>query len=264
MEILKNNKSVSEYLTKVSNELNEYINGFTNESLIDVLKHFFRISGKMIRPSLLFLSANAVDPEKELNAEIPLIKLGMCLELIHSASLIHDDVIDNDELRRGFPTVSNAFGEKIAILTGDILFTNAYAIVAEYLSAEYVMKLTNLATEMCVAEIIQAKDELTEDDYLNVIKGKTASFMAVSCEIGAIYVGATPQESIAFHDFGMALGMLYQIKDDIADEDKNGVKFYSKKIYDQYLSQANQSLGLMKNSQYKDKLKEILELINQS
>lgn len=262
--MLELNLSTKEYLSNVSEEIVMFINKFDNDDLKIILNDFFKVPGKMIRPSLLFLSSSSAKPLEKFHNQSVLVKLGLALELIHSASLVHDDIIDQDILRRGQETISHKYGEKIAVLVGDILFTEAYTVVAENLSFDYVTRLTNLATEMCTAEIIQTKSNISEAEYIKVIQGKTASFMAVSCELGALYAGVDKNIVHLYKDFGMALGMMYQIKDDQADHDINGLKFYTKELYQSYKLKADELLNTIDNSIYRQHLNAILHLIDQT
>lgn len=258
------NLSTTKYLSNVSEEIFVFINKFENDEIKFILNDFFKIPGKMIRPSLLFLSASAANPQEKQHNDSVLVKLGLALELIHSASLIHDDIIDQDILRRGQETICRKYGEKIAVLVGDVLFTEAYAIVAEHLPVGYVTRLTNLASEMCIAEIIQTKTDISKAEYIQVIQGKTASFMAVSCELGALYADVEHDTAHLYKEFGMALGMMYQINDDQADRDVNGIKYYTEELYQTYKLKAETLLDTIENSTYQQHLKGIFHLIDQT
>lgn len=190
--------------------------------------HLFSVHGKFLRPSLVLLSALAI--EEDNNARNELIHVSTALELIHSASLVHDDVIDHAETRRDQPTLNREYGNKFAVLIGDLLYDQAFALITavKELGAERQLRLFELFTsttrKMCLGELYEDEiaktyDGVRFDDYLKVIDYKTASLMACCCEASAIVVGASDEERRAIASYGYHLGMAYQLVDDVNDND---------------------------------------------
>ena len=172
--------------------------------------------GKRIRPIFVLLGANFG------NYEIEKIKyLAVALELIHMASLVHDDVIDDSDLRRGKPTVKAQWDNRVAMYTGDYLFARSLEYMTKLENVEIHKVLSNTIIEVCVGEMVQMKDKYRFDqnlrDYLRRIKRKTALLIAASCQLGAVAAGAPKDVCKKLYQFGYNVGMSYQIIDDILD-----------------------------------------------
>jgi len=172
--------------------------------------------GKRIRPTLFFLSANLWHEELE-----PYLPVALAMELVHTATLIHDDVIDRSPLRRGQPTINASFGDQVSVLTGDYLFARAFSLLAEYGNVEIIRKMAALVAEMSEAEIEQQMERFVLDsgrkDYYRRIGKKTARFFAVCTGSGAHVASAGSRESQALERVGFLTGLAYQITDDILD-----------------------------------------------
>ncbi|MFC4617809.1 heptaprenyl diphosphate synthase component II [Camelliibacillus cellulosilyticus] len=175
-----------------------------------------KAGGKRIRPMFVLLSANYGDASRE-----DIKKVAVTLELIHSASLVHDDVIDNAELRRGKQTVKARWDNRVAMYTGDFLFARALEIVGEVRQKNAHTVLSKAFMDMCLGEIVQIEDQYNWQqnfrNYLLRIKRKTALLMAVSCHLGAVAAGAPNHISDDLYRYGYYIGMSYQIIDDILD-----------------------------------------------
>ncbi|GFZ33821.1 hypothetical protein CSC2_43470 [Clostridium zeae] len=216
----------------VRKELNEVENILKNidEDIIkgaskEVFEYFFKNSGKYLRPMLILLSAKAIKPDMTIEQRVQLINLCVAVELIHSASLIHDDIIDNDLFRRGQKTLNGVYGRKIAVLAGDALFAKAFHILSSMPTRDGEQVMTQVVEKMCVAEIEQAQySEGSREDYLRIIEGKTAVFMSACCKLGALVVNAEKEDVIALEKYGLSLGMVYQITDDCLDGDLNAIR----------------------------------------
>lgn len=183
--------------------------------LIDMVnQHLLRIKGKMFRPTLLLLSVQATD-----NVRPRSVTLAAVVELIHLATLIHDDSVDHSVLRRGQPTVNALFSHQIAVIMGDYLYSRAIIELVGMNDLEPLRVLSRVTNEMTVGEMreIEAHDVLdfTQDDYDRLIDAKTASLMAGACEVGA--VGADPESRESLRRYGRCLGMAFQIVDDLLD-----------------------------------------------
>lgn len=187
------------------------------EKLItDMSKHLVEAGGKRLRPALYFMCAqNRVsDTEK-------LVTMAVAIELIHMATLVHDDVIDNSAIRRGRPTANSCWGNHSSVLIGDYLFAKAFSLVANKVSNQMLKVLTDVICSMCEGEINQNRStfnaDQVENDYLGRIAQKTADFIAASCELGALAAQLPSNEVQAFREYGYSLGMAFQITDDILD-----------------------------------------------
>lgn len=172
--------------------------------------------GKRLRPVFVLLAA------KFGNYDIHKVKnVAVALELIHMASLVHDDVIDDAELRRGRPTIKAKFDNKIAMYTGDYLFARSLELMTKLENVEAHKILSHTMVELCIGEIEQIKDKYDFHQnlrcYLRRIKRKTALLIAVSCELGAIAANVPHEIQKRLFDFGYYVGMSFQITDDILD-----------------------------------------------
>jgi geranylgeranyl pyrophosphate synthase len=186
----------------------------------------------MLRPALFMLTAKSVSPSKNFyqKRKDALIQLAAGIELLHTASLIHDDIIDEADSRRSQHSLNAEYGVKIAVLVGDILFAQFFSIVLHLPIKDWEMKtrllsiFSNLTQAMCFGEVFQQKIlSLKRDadfsEYLIILEKKTALLMEASCRSGAIIAGGSEQEIDAFADFGLHFGYAFQLADDIADED---------------------------------------------
>jgi octaprenyl-diphosphate synthase len=170
--------------------------------------------GKMFRPTLVLL-CSAIDDAPEPQA----ITLAAAVELIHLATLVHDDAVDHSVLRRGMPTVNSLFSHQISVIMGDFLYSSALTSLVALGNLDALRALTRASTEMTVGEMRQlaVNDALSfdENDYHVLIGSKTASLISAACEIGAL-AGARAHRA-ALAGYGTALGMAFQIVDDIID-----------------------------------------------
>nr|WP_295971668.1 heptaprenyl diphosphate synthase component II [uncultured Bacillus sp.] len=178
--------------------------------------HLLQAGGKRIRPIFVLLAA------KFGTYDIHTIKkVAVSLELIHAASLIHDDVIDDAEIRRGQPTVKEKWDNLVAMYTGDYIFARSLELMTQIDKPEAHRILSNTMVELCVGEIEQMEDKYRFDqhikDYLRRIKRKTALLIAASCQLGAIAADVEKEMHQKLARFGYYVGMSYQIIDDILD-----------------------------------------------
>lgn len=181
-------------------------------------KHTLKAGGKRLRPAFVALSAKATglnfDAERSR-------RLGACMEMIHMATLIHDDVIDNSAVRRGRETASAAYGNTASILAGDTLLAKAMVILAVDGDLEIIRNVSESVVEMAegeVRELATREDfDLTEDEHLEVLRMKTAAFIQSCCEVGALVAGASMMTRAALRSYGYHVGMAFQIVDDLLD-----------------------------------------------
>lgn len=181
-----------------------------------LVKHVGRFRGKMLRPSLLLLAGKACGKLTDEH-----ITLGTVVEMLHMASLVHDDVLDEAELRRKGATINHLQGNEAAVMLGDYLFSHAFHLCSG-LDSQYASRLIGrTATEICEGELLQIDNrqhyELDEPTYFQIITRKTASLCAVSCLLGARYAGADALRTKQLESFGLSMGIAFQIQDDILD-----------------------------------------------
>lgn len=191
-----------------------------NEMMNNVVTRYLRVKGKQIRPILVILSAKLygdVKPE--------VLYAGAALEMLHNASLIHDDVVDETALRRGNQTINARMGNHIAVLVGDFFVSNALAAGIRTGSVNVVRALSDLGKELSLGEIDQIcnarEHHFDEESYLQMIRQKTASLFRNCVRMGAEIGGASPEECERITEFGELLGLCFQIKDDIFDYYEN-------------------------------------------
>lgn len=230
MEILE---ILKKYSSGVDNEIERALDTVDPKKLHDASKHLIKAGGKKIRPSLVLLVAEAVGGRVE-----GALKTAAAVELIHTFSLIHDDIMDQDEMRRGMPSVHTVWGEPMAILSGDILFSLAFELVAqtheEDIPSDRVIKALNTVVDACIKICegqacdmgFEGKFDVSESEYLNMIYKKTAALIAAATKSGAILGRGTDEQIEAMEEYGRLIGMAFQIQDDyldvVSDEEQIG------------------------------------------
>ena len=190
----------------------------TNDLVTEVGMHIVTSGGKRIRPALCLLSARG-GRAFDLPHVLPLAE---ALELIHTASLVHDDVIDEADTRRGAETANARWNNQVAILSGDYIFARAFTLIAEEGYDPYVSKrLADLVCNLSVGEIIQDHAVYQASrgmaDYYERIQKKTADFLEICCELGAMVGGMDREEMKKLAEYGHCIGMAFQITDDLLD-----------------------------------------------
>ncbi|MFO0941489.1 MAG: polyprenyl synthetase family protein [Pirellulales bacterium] len=179
-------------------------------------------AGKRLRPILVLLASKAVaGPTCDPNSDKDLVHIATSVELVHMASLVHDDLMDHAETRRHQPTISHACGENAAVLLGDYLFTRAYAAAAECRQTLPARMIARAATHLCEGELRQqlsaSQWKLNRSNYFSILFQKTASLCQVSCRLGGWRSGANHLQQKVLADFGKYLGLAFQIHDDWLD-----------------------------------------------
>lgn len=205
--------------TEIQRIIGETING-SNPVIREPLEKLVSKKGKLLRPMLVVLasrfgSRNGTDTSQKIHS------IAAAVEILHLATLIHDDVIDDSPMRRGSPTLHTQIGKKSAILMGDYLFSQCFTLVAEHAKLENSKLLARVVSSICSSEISQAEDAFSfitsVRRYNRRIAGKTAALFAISCFVGASESGSKKQVCALFSRIGYNLGMGFQIKDDILD-----------------------------------------------
>jgi octaprenyl-diphosphate synthase len=191
----------------------------SNVQVIDYLGEYLRASGgKRVRPALAILSNYAVGGD---GARYNSIRMATVMEFLHTATLVHDDVIDKADTRRKRPTVNALYGNETAVLMGDWLYMSAFETSLAERSLPVLDILTSVTRRMTEGELLQltllGQAEITEAEYFDVLKRKTAYLFSASCEIGSILGGATEKQRIALRDYGLNLGTAFQLIDDVLD-----------------------------------------------
>jgi len=214
---------LGQIIAPVQSDLKEFENGFldTLQSEVDlineVIKYVAEHRGKRMRPALVFLVARMLGHLDEKGMEAARI-----VELIHTATLIHDDVVDESEMRRGADSVNQVWTNKISILVGDFLFSQVLNKMIRINNSLVNQIISRVTTQMSEGELLQIQQsqnlQLDEKSYFQMISDKTASLIAAACQIGAI-VGSDYSNNTMkkFRDFGNYLGCAFQIQDDLLD-----------------------------------------------
>ncbi len=236
MELSEVYGPIREELALVEGEIGRQIemivsaqNSKNRQFMKQIVRYLFEMPGKLLRPALVLLSAKAVEGERIVDTE-QLIKLATAVEFVHSASLIHDDIIDDSDYRRNRITLNRQYGNKIAVLVGDIFYSQFFSILIDLKPGhrdqreKLLMSFSDTTKKLCFGEIYEHKirikgEEASIDEYLRVVEDKTASLFSVSCMSGALLNGANEDTCLALSQYGLNLGYTFQIVDDSIDRD---------------------------------------------
>lgn len=191
----------------------------SNIQVINYLGDYLRASGgKRVRPALLVLANYAVGGNAR---RANVIRLATVMEMLHTATLVHDDIIDNADIRRNRSSINARFGNQTAVLMGDWLYMSAFETTVLERSLEIIDILTRLTRKMTEGELIQltriGRLDISEAEYFDILRRKTAYLFSACCEIGAILGEAGPSHREALRSYGMDLGIAFQLSDDILD-----------------------------------------------
>jgi geranylgeranyl diphosphate synthase type I len=207
--------------TIIEDEINRYLKPNEPGELYKAARHLISAGGKRLRPVLSLLSAEAIG--EDVNRILP---AAVAIEIIHNFTLIHDDIMDKDALRRGVPTVHVRWDEPTAILAGDTLFAKAFEILTECnVDAENVVRASRVLADVCVKICegqyldmsFERKSEISEKEYIDMIQKKTAVLIAASCSLPAILFGKDEKIVKTLWNFGLLSGTAFQIHDDVLD-----------------------------------------------
>jgi len=216
--------SERDILKQIQSPVRERLDAVTDEMASSVMNdapllaqmggHLMGMRGKMFRPTLVLLCSSVED-----KPEPTAITLAAAVELIHLATLVHDDAIDHSVLRRGMPTLNSLYSHQISVIMGDYLYSTALTKLVSLGDLDALRALTRASTEMTIGEMRQlaVNDSLafSEQDYYSLIRSKTASLMSAACEVGALCGAREHREALM--RYGEALGMAFQIADDLID-----------------------------------------------
>ncbi len=208
-------KLVEKDLTKLESSIDRLITtkiGFIKETINYIIKS----GGKRVRPILVMLSARLCGYRGDKHIPIAAI-----IEFIHTATLMHDDVVDNAKTRRGASTINTVWGNELSVLVGDFLYCKSFELMSREGNPEIlkiISKATTALSEGEILEIIKTADIGTsEKDYFEIIGNKTAVLFSAACEIGAVLGNVTAKQRDALRNFGYKLGIAFQLRDDILD-----------------------------------------------
>lgn len=195
----------------------------TNEAVEGILSYIVDSGGKGFRPVTVLLSAAMHSPLPERGLGLRSYLGAMLVEMMHAASLVHDDVIDESDRRRGKPSVRALWGSRRAVIAGDLLLAKSIAAGLDSAQYDIVDYVTRAMSELCEGELIQSAQserlDMTREIYLDIIDKKTGTLFGVSAGVGAMSVGAPEEKVAAMRSFGEWVGMAFQIRDDILDYD---------------------------------------------
>jgi len=203
------------FLEAVAARLREQIQAFERD-IAAYAEYALTNQGKQLRPALVALSGGAAGKVNDQH-----VLAAVIIEMVHLATLVHDDVMDEARIRRGRPTLAARWGSEISVLVGDCLFAHALKLAAGFPTTEICRAVSAATNTVCSGEILQTQRrrnfELSRADYFKVIQMKTGELFALSCDLGAYVSGAGAAQRNALRHFGMAIGTAYQIYDDCLD-----------------------------------------------
>lgn len=208
---------VADEMVHVEEELSRQLS--SQIQVIDYLGEYIRAGGgKRVRPALLLLSNFAIGGRTK---DENVVRLATVMEILHTATLVHDDIIDNAKVRRNRPSVNAKFGNQSAVLMGDWLYMSAFETSLQERSLQILDILTRLTRMMTEGELLQlttiGKVDITENQYFDILRRKTAYLFSACCEIGALLAGASDMQVRALADYGLNLGIAFQLADDLLD-----------------------------------------------
>ena len=206
---------VKPFLEQVANQLAEQVEAFAPE-IVPYARYALTNHGKQLRPVLVALSAGATGKISE-----SLVTVAVIIEMVHLATLVHDDVMDEAVMRRRRPTLAANWGNQVSVLLGDCLFAHAVKLAASFPTPEICRAVAGATNTVCAGEILQTHQRrnfgFNRAEYFTVLEMKTAELFALSCDLGASIGGASGAHRGALRKYGLALGTAYQVFDDCLD-----------------------------------------------
>jgi octaprenyl-diphosphate synthase len=270
----------SSYLSKIDEYLARELDLYSWSEFYTPLRYASE-GGKRIRPLILILSAETISSNKRLTTEAAedMFLASCAIELLHTESVIHDDIIDKEDYRRGKPSFHVKYGYNSSILTADFVLGIILNIITKLNNAKISAELSKAATKMSEGEMMEIKLTkdliLKDDDYIKVVENKTASLFEAASKIGSLLGEGTEEEISAMGNFGHLLGIAYQIHDDIMDwnnedrlfnilvrNNKESVEFIERmeNLYMSYSSKAKNELKKISDSASKKHLEHLTDL----
>lgn len=214
-------QSIKKELKKVEEILEISIGQSKNKSISKIGRFLLEAGGKRIRPALVILSAKASLTKPSTFRPEQVIKIASAVELIHMASLIHDDVIDHAKLRHNKPTINSKWGQDVSIALGDYLYSSAFKLISTCNNLDILRCISSATEQMCKGELIQVCERnnlsLLKQRYYLIVKQKTAALFAACCQSGAMLSDSQAEIQNALKDYGLNFGIAFQIADDCLD-----------------------------------------------
>lgn len=206
---------VEPFLEAVNVQLMEQVKAF-DPDLAQYAEYALNTNGKHLRPTLVALAANSVGKPNDSHVTVAVI-----IEMVHLATLVHDDVMDEAEIRRGQLTLAANWGNEIAVLFGDCLFAHSLKLAASFPTPDICRAVAEATNTVCAGEILQTRSRhdfsSSRRNYFRVLEMKTGELFALSCDLAAFLCGSTPAQRSALKEFGRAFGTAYQVFDDCVD-----------------------------------------------
>ncbi|MEI8011887.1 MAG: polyprenyl synthetase family protein, partial [Candidatus Omnitrophota bacterium] len=222
MDLKQIYRPIEKDFKKLEMMLKATLRGRNSRVIFEINKFLLGSGGKKLRPAMVFLAAGAVartaaarDPDQKL------VDLAAAVELVHRASLIHDDVIDRAQLRHSQPTLNHRWGQDVAIAAGDYFYAEAFRLIAACGNFKVIDCMGAATKLMCEGELNQICERgnvgLRKRQYLGMVQKKTAALFSASCEAGAVLAGADVRHQKALKDYGFNFGIAFQVRDDYLD-----------------------------------------------
>lgn len=221
MQLKEIYQPIDKELKAVEETLESSLSESRHQSILRINRFLLDSPGKRIRPALVILSAQASLGQRTRISRSQLVKIATAIELIHMASLIHDDVVDHSTLRHHQPTINAKWGQDVSIALGDYLYSLAFKLIATCGNMDILDCISSAAKAMCSGELLQIVERdnlsLLKERYLLIVKKKTAALFVASCHAGALIAQSPPYLQNALKGYGLNLGIAFQIIDDCLD-----------------------------------------------
>lgn len=192
-----------------------------NAAILEISNYLLSSPGKRLRPAMVTLSARAVLRGRPAGVSRQVIKIASAVELIHLASLIHDDVVDHSQMRHNKPTINSRWGEDVSLILGDYLYSLGFDLISSCRNGAVLACISQATRAMCEGELIQVcgRDNISllKERYITIVKNKTGNLFAASCEAGALAAGRPGEALGMLKEYGLNFGIAFQIVDDLLD-----------------------------------------------
>jgi len=209
-------KFKTETLEKIEKELSHYLDSNV-EFILKIGNYLFSSGGKRLRPILVLIFAKMLKGENS-QRDYP---LAIAMEYLHAASLLHDDVVDGADMRRGKPSANRIFGNDTVVLTGDYMYANALYLFSVYGTIKMIKNVSDAVKKMAEGQLLELRKigdlDLSEDEYFTILKGKTAVLFGSCCYVGASLGKGTKEQLESAYNYGLYIGIAFQLIDDLLD-----------------------------------------------
>jgi geranylgeranyl pyrophosphate synthase len=238
-----------------------------------IVQHPFAVPGKRIRPALVLLTAHAVSSGGHTPDHESLIALAGAVEILHAASLVHDDIIDNADSRRHQVSLNKRFGNRVAVLAGDILYTNFFSVITGLKRLEHAKRFSLLdifldtTKAMCMGEIIAQEvaasgRPLALEEYVEIATDKTAVLFAACCRTAALLCDAPEPQQRCLGDLGLHFGLAFQMADDLVDKDHGlNASVDLEAIALSYAQKAHEGIAQLPAGAHRDSLRDLVDYV---